>query len=405
MLLGRNSLMDNSKANTGCCCGSVCSDKENVYAEKTAAKVLLIEWRHLDVEGEMSARSYDTGENLAAEIKRLNRALNPQGIEVKYIEKKLDKSEIFESNMIFFNNVPLEDIINIEVSQNYCGSCSDLLGKTTYCRTIIFEGNEYEAVPAKAIRKAAYKVLGLDNNTSVNPGCCTSDGDSGCENTNADPSCSCVPNKCDCATPASRKAPKIIISLVVLLAVVSIVTYKMTAKPDIKNSKSFYVAPKNFINSRFFPYGSVAVDFTLGKPSLETTTANGNTIQAEQNLGSYVVSLDELNIIAADSDVVFVFIPGPGNSLIDDTTKNAIFEIHDGLKKSNATIGLYTLWYDSPDYLKIVKQTKIPAIIIARNGKGTITLPGSNINEYMLFQAYLKAATMGCCEYYVPGCC
>jgi hypothetical protein len=138
-------------------------------------QTLLIEWQHLDVEGETCNRCYDTGENLAAEVKRLNRSLNPQGIEVTYIEKKLDESQIPMSNGILFNGVPLESVLDIEVSQNYCGSCSDLLGGTTYCRTIRFEGNEYEDVPAKAIRQAAHKVLGLSVGTSTGSGCCPSE--------------------------------------------------------------------------------------------------------------------------------------------------------------------------------------------------------------------------------------
>ena len=125
-------------------------------------RCLTIEWRHLDVDGQMSDRSYDTGKNLVAEVKRLNKVLSPRGIEVKYIEKKLDESQISQSNTLFFNGVPLEDILNIEVSENYCCSCTDLLGKATNCRTIIFEDEEFEVVPAKAIRQAAYKVLGLE---------------------------------------------------------------------------------------------------------------------------------------------------------------------------------------------------------------------------------------------------
>ena len=198
---------------------------------------------------------------------------------------------------------------------------------------------------------------------------------------------------------------KAAIIIVVLLAAISIITYKVTSKPDNNNSKAYLMSPNLLINNRFFSFGSSAIDFTLGQPALETTTVNGNTIQAEQNLGNYVASLDELNIVAADLDVVFIFIPGSENILIDDTTKDAILEIQQSLKKSNASIGLYTLWHDSPDYMQIIKQTKTPAIIIARNGRGTITMPGNKVNEYMLYQAYMKAATKGCCEYFVPGCC
>jgi len=123
---------------------------------------LKIEWRHLDVAGETCNRCYDTGENLTQEVKRLSRAFQPLGIEVVLSETKLDDTQIPQSNTILFNSVPIEDILNIKVSENYCDSCTSLLGKETYCRTVIYEGNEYEEIPAKAIRQAAYKVLGLE---------------------------------------------------------------------------------------------------------------------------------------------------------------------------------------------------------------------------------------------------
>lgn len=125
-------------------------------------KTLKIEWRHLDVEGETCDRCYDTGENLAQEVKRLNRAFQPQGIEVVLTETKLDDSQIPQSNTILFNGVPIESILDIKVSENYCDSCTTLLGKKTYCRTILYDGNEYEEIPAKAIRQAAYKIMGLE---------------------------------------------------------------------------------------------------------------------------------------------------------------------------------------------------------------------------------------------------
>ena len=143
-------------------------------------KTLKIEWKHLDVEGETCNRCYDTGENLNQEVKRLNRALQPQGIEVEWFETKLDDTKIPQSNTILFNGVPIEDILNIEVSQNYCDSCTALLGNETYCRTIRYEGEEYEDIPAKAIRQAALKVLGMEEATSApagNAGCgCNSNG-------------------------------------------------------------------------------------------------------------------------------------------------------------------------------------------------------------------------------------
>lgn len=146
-------------------------------------KQLIIEWKHFDVKGETCDRCYDTGENLTAEVKRLNRALQPQGVQVEYIETKLDDTQIPESNVILFNGIPIESILDIKVSQNYCESCTALLGKEIYCRTITFEGNEYEDIPAKAIRQAAYKIMGLKENidkSSEKSGCCGNGGCSCC---------------------------------------------------------------------------------------------------------------------------------------------------------------------------------------------------------------------------------
>ena len=126
-------------------------------------KTLKIEWRHLDVDGETCDRCYDTGENLVQEIKRLKRKLEPYGIQIEMKETRLDDRQIPQSNTILYNGVAIEDILDIEVSANYCDSCTDLLGQDTYCRTVRYDGNEYEDIPAKAIRHAAYKVLGIEH--------------------------------------------------------------------------------------------------------------------------------------------------------------------------------------------------------------------------------------------------
>lgn len=141
-------------------------------------RTLIIEWNHLDVEGETCDRCYDTGENLNQEIKRLNRSLNQKDIEVQLKENLISEDEIALSNTILFNGVAIEDIIDIKVKENYCQSCSDLTGRETYCRTIIYDGNEYDEIPAKAIRHAALLALNLneDNNKPKcncnSKGCC-----------------------------------------------------------------------------------------------------------------------------------------------------------------------------------------------------------------------------------------
>ncbi|MDD4738307.1 MAG: DUF2703 domain-containing protein [Bacilli bacterium] len=122
---------------------------------------LIIEWKHLDIDGDTCNRCYDTGENVYNEVKRLNRSLQEKKIQVEFLDTKLDATQVKQSNIILFNGVPIEEIIDIKILDDYCETCSDLIGKETYCRAVVFDGNHYEDVPAKAIRQAAYTVLGI----------------------------------------------------------------------------------------------------------------------------------------------------------------------------------------------------------------------------------------------------
>ena len=137
-------------------------------------KNLKIEWKHLDVDGETCVRCSDTGETLAQVVADLTKKLKPKGIEVEFIETKLDDSQIPQSNIILFNDVPIEVVLDIAVSKNYCESCTSLLGKDTYCRAVEYEGIVFEDIPAKAIRQAALKTLSLEDDqetAAYAPGC------------------------------------------------------------------------------------------------------------------------------------------------------------------------------------------------------------------------------------------
>jgi hypothetical protein len=143
--------------------------KDQLNQDRSSTK-LVIEWKHLDSDGETCDRCYDTGENLHAEIKRLQRKLEPRGIGIQLIETLLDETNVQESNEILMNGMLIEEIIDMEVRDNYCASCSDLVGSDTFCRTIIFDGEEYDEIPAKAIRRAVMKVLNLEEEPSQNAG-------------------------------------------------------------------------------------------------------------------------------------------------------------------------------------------------------------------------------------------
>jgi len=198
-----------------------------------------------------------------------------------------------------------------------------------------------------------------------------------CEEISTDIPCLCSSDECDCEKPVGRKTQKLIICLVVLLAVISIVAFKVVTTSGSSNNAAF--------------------DF--GQIVLETTSSGDDLIQTNQNLGEYLESLNELNMVALDKDVVFVFIPGSENILVDYTTRASIADAKQTLENSNITVGLYTLPCDSPDYSIIAAQVELPIIYIARKGSGAVTIHCSNISENMLLQAYLA-----CCDT-SSGCC
>jgi hypothetical protein len=123
-------------------------------------KELKIEWRHYDKEGATCMRCSNTGKTLNEVVKLLAVEFKDQGIQVSFTETLLQEKEIALSNLILFNGVPLEEILeDAGALENACPSCTCLTGKETSCRTVEHEGVTYEEIPAELIRKAALKAI------------------------------------------------------------------------------------------------------------------------------------------------------------------------------------------------------------------------------------------------------
>ncbi len=87
-----------------------------------------------------------------AEIKML---LELEGVSVQLIER------VAESESLLFNGVPIEDLLaGVEVTATSCScaSCEACEGDAE-CRTLRYNGEEYEAIPPELIGRAAVKAL------------------------------------------------------------------------------------------------------------------------------------------------------------------------------------------------------------------------------------------------------
>ncbi len=127
-------------------------------------KRLSIEWRHYDKAGATCDRCAATGESVSEVVAGLSAELAGKGITVTFTETRLPEELMAQSNMILFNGVPLEQVLeNAAADESHCASCSCLTGSETSCRTVEYEGKSYEEIPKVLIRKAAYQAIGLND--------------------------------------------------------------------------------------------------------------------------------------------------------------------------------------------------------------------------------------------------
>lgn len=123
-------------------------------------KQLDIEWRHLEVASNTCLRCSDTGSTLQQVIERLSEECAPCGWKINFHDTILDATRIGESNGIWINGKVIEDLLPGAVAgESHCESCCDFTGNPqTLCRTVEFNGDNYEAIPESLIRRAVCQV-------------------------------------------------------------------------------------------------------------------------------------------------------------------------------------------------------------------------------------------------------
>jgi hypothetical protein len=226
-------------------------------------------------------------------------------------------------------------------------------------------------------------------------------------NTSADPSCQCSSEECDCTKPAGRNMPKLMICLAVLLAVVGIVGYKtfFAAAATDNNSNGFNITQSDadIDQADQFLTNQNPVDQSLADQNpVEQNPANQNLANqnfANQIFGESLGSLDDLNVVAIDMDVVLIFIPGSDNGSADDTTNAAALAAQQTFKRNDIKLASYVLPSDSPGYSVIADQVQAPVVLVAVKGSGIMVVPCDIISEEQLLQAFLS-----CCDT-SGGCC
>lgn len=129
--------------------------------ELSAMKQVMIEWRHLDVDGTTCERCGDTGQELRNVIGSLNRECAARGIYFTLQETLLDATTLEQSNAIHIAGRPIEELLpDTQVGSSECNSCGTLIGESSAaCRTLSCGESSYETIPAALIREAVCRAV------------------------------------------------------------------------------------------------------------------------------------------------------------------------------------------------------------------------------------------------------
>ena len=105
-------------------------------------------------------------------------------------------------------------------------------------------------------------------------------------------------------------------------------------------------------------------------------------------------SLAELNALAADTDALFLFIPGknPGDAPIPSAQIQSASQTIE--KQSGIKVGTFTLNAGSLDYQQVVSQIAAPSVLAMVKGRGMNAVSGE-ITEAKLVQAFVGASSAG----------
>ncbi|MBN1432098.1 MAG: DUF2703 domain-containing protein [Methanomicrobiaceae archaeon] len=157
---GKGVCKDENKDNKSpCTCGSSCCGDNSAG---DCAGVLTVEWRHVGENIDSTCERCSTTGNILKEVlDEIEPLMSEKGIRIEVKETVLPNEKIGESNMILFNGIPLEKLVEgMEISHTPCESCACITGQDDVkCRAVNFEGEIYEAVPAELIRRAAERAL------------------------------------------------------------------------------------------------------------------------------------------------------------------------------------------------------------------------------------------------------
>ena len=173
---------------------------------------------------------------------------------------------------------------------------------------------------------------------------------------------------CNCGAPGIGKLGKWLISGVVVLAACAVTAAKISGAKEAAPQAQGFAMPA-VVAGATAPAAAV-VDATWGSP---------------------LKGISELNVVATNTEAVFVVIPSDDAARTDAIQKE-VAAAASTISEKGTQVGKFLLSKEAEDYKGVVAQTGAPAVLAMVKGMGMSVVADKEVTKDALMKAYVGAS-------------
>ena len=205
---------------------------------------------------------------------------------------------------------------------------------------------------------------------------------------------------CDCHAPGASGKTRWVLGAIVLVAAGALVVRALIKG----NGASAQASARTFVAA---PVAQAPAPALKGSSPLAQTTALESNLGASPGtagtgIGTPIAAFSELDTVAANTDAVFIFLPGKDGAAPNPPSTTMLGAART-LESKGIKCGLFILKAGSPDYGRMASQVSVPGVLAMVKGHGMNAISGE-ITETKLVQGFVAASRAGGCGPASGGC-
>ena len=174
---------------------------------------------------------------------------------------------------------------------------------------------------------------------------------------------------CNCGSTGIGKRSKWLISGAVMLAACVVTAAKISGAKEAEPQAQGFALPAVTAGATA-PAAAAVTDATWGSP---------------------LKGISELNVVATNTEAVFVVIPSDDAARTDAIQKE-VAAAASTISEKGTPVGKFLLSKDAEDYKGVVAQTGAPAVLAMVKGKGMSVVADKEVTKDALLKAYVGAS-------------